>query len=160
MKGGGHRETWTVGMLTRLRELHAAGMTFGQIARALNAEFGTAVTRNACVGKGRRLQLPARKAPEMISAEERQRAVFAAKIARRRAKAERRIAPPPPTYVPLPDPPRPPPDALTIYDLRHGDCRWPVHGEKTEMLYCGRPKVRGSYCFRHARISTDRGRRE
>ena len=87
MKGGGHRETWTVGMLTRMRELHAAGMTFGQIARALNAEFGTAVTRNACVGKGRRLQLPARKAPEMISAEERQRAVFAAKIARRRAKA-------------------------------------------------------------------------
>ena len=24
------------------------------------------------------------------------------------------------------------------------------------MLYCGRPKVRGSYCFKHARISTDR----
>ena len=66
MKGGGHRETWTVGMLTRLRELHAAGMTFGQIANALNAEFGSAVTRNSCVGKGRRLKLPARKSPIMI----------------------------------------------------------------------------------------------
>ena len=69
MKGGGHRETWTVGMLARLRELHAAGLTFGQICQRLNAEFGTVVTRNACVGKGRRLGLPARKARRCDSAE-------------------------------------------------------------------------------------------
>ena len=47
-----------------------------------------------------------------------------------------------------------------MMDLEYGDCRWIVHGEKTEALYCGRPKVKGSYCFKHARIATDRGRRE
>ena len=155
MKGGGHRETWTLAMLVRLREHHAANLTFGQIANKLNAEFGTVITRNACIGKGRRLGLPQREKPAMLTAEQRQAQT---RIERRRRKAEKRIAPPP-TYVPLPDPPRPPPDALTIYDLQHNDCRWPVHGEKTEMLYCGRQRVRGSYCFKHARIATDRSGR-
>ena len=155
MKGGGHRETWTAPMLARLHEHHAAGLSFGQIADALNDEFGTTVTRNACVGKGRRLRLPPREKPAMLTSEQRQ---AQSRMQRRRIKAEKRILPPPPTYIPLPDPPRPPPDALTLIDLQHNDCRWIVHGEKTAALYCGRPKVRGSYCFKHARLAT--GRRE
>jgi hypothetical protein len=150
MKGGGHRETWTPAMMVRLHELHAEELSFGQIANRLNVEFGTSVTRNACVGKGRRAQLPPRKAPPMLTSDQRKQQT---RIERRRAKAEKRIPPPPPTYVPLPEPERPPPDALTIFDLQYGDCRWPVHGEKMDMLYCGRPKVRGSYCFKHARLS-------
>jgi hypothetical protein len=44
--------------------------------------------------------------------------------------------------------------AEELFELQDGDCRWPVHGEKMGMLYCGRPKVRGSYCFKHARLSS------
>jgi hypothetical protein len=51
---------WTAQIEDRLRQLHAEGLTFKQIAQQLNAEFDTSLTRNACVGRGYRLRLPSR----------------------------------------------------------------------------------------------------
>src|SRR5262245_20069452 len=40
-----------------LREYHARGLSYSQIARALNARFATAYTRNATLGRAKRMGL-------------------------------------------------------------------------------------------------------
>lgn len=50
---------WTQERIDMLTELHASGMTFGQIAKRM----GNGVTRNAVIGKAKRLGLPARVVP-------------------------------------------------------------------------------------------------
>ena len=40
-----------------LREYHAKGMSYSQIAKALNARFVTAYTRNATLGRAKRMGL-------------------------------------------------------------------------------------------------------
>ncbi|MDU0961342.1 MAG: GcrA family cell cycle regulator, partial [Bradyrhizobium sp.] len=40
-----------------LRDLHAKGLSYAEIARALNAQFGTTYTRNATLGRGKRMGL-------------------------------------------------------------------------------------------------------
>src|SRR5260364_222734 len=52
-----------------LRDLHAKGLSYAEIARALNAQFGTTYTRNATLGRGKRMGLApvvrqAARAPE------------------------------------------------------------------------------------------------
>lgn len=148
MTGGGHADTWTAPMVKRLTELHAENLPFSVIADRLNEEFmlDPPISRNACIGKGRRLNLTPREAQNIpMTVREQQR-----RLERRRAKAEKRIPPPPPSYEPLPPIERPPPDALTMLDLKYGDCRWP-HGEHPNLLYCGRPVLKRSYCFKHFR---------
>jgi GcrA cell cycle regulator len=40
-----------------LRELVARGMSYSEIADAINAKFGTCYTRNAAIGRGKRMGL-------------------------------------------------------------------------------------------------------
>ena len=40
-----------------LREYHAKGMSYSQIAKALNARFATAYTRSAALGRAKRMGL-------------------------------------------------------------------------------------------------------
>jgi hypothetical protein len=52
---------WDIpGINQRLRELHALGLYFSEIAEGLNAEYGTSLTRFACIGRAHRLELPDR----------------------------------------------------------------------------------------------------
>lgn len=51
---------WTDDILAEARRLHAAGETFEAIAAAVNRTFGTAFSRNAVIGKIRRIHLPPR----------------------------------------------------------------------------------------------------
>jgi hypothetical protein len=141
MTKGGHADTWTPFLIKRLKELHAEGLKFSVIKDRLNEEFDTDITRNACIGKARRLNLPNREAPPPPTPEQ-------ARIERRRAKAEKRIQPSPPVYAPPPEPEKPPFGALRIIDLERKDCRW-IYGEKLDALYCGKPVVFGSYCAEH-----------
>ena len=148
----GHVNTWSAAMMKRMRELHTDGMTFSQIANRLNVEFSAAVTRNACVGKGRRMQLPPRESPIPPTPAER-------RARRRRAKAEKRIQPPPPSYAPPPEPERPPLGALTLVDINWHECHWPF-GEHPHVLYCGKPVFKRSYCLEHFRVGYDKARKE
>lgn len=48
------QSTWEDAHSVALRELVEKGMSFKEIARALNERFGTAYTRNAAIGRARR----------------------------------------------------------------------------------------------------------
>ena len=55
---------WNIpGIDARLRELHRQGLFFSEIAEGLNAEYGTELTRYACIGRAYRLGLPSRPTP-------------------------------------------------------------------------------------------------
>src|SRR5260370_260848 len=47
-----------------LREYLAKGMSYSEIADAINSRFGTAYTRNATIGRGRRIGLAAPDRPK------------------------------------------------------------------------------------------------
>jgi GcrA cell cycle regulator len=46
-----------------LRDYVALGMSYAEIAREINAKFGTAYSRNAALGRGKRMGLVAPKRP-------------------------------------------------------------------------------------------------
>ena len=127
------RGPWlTPGIAERLIELHAAsaGLSMLDIARVLNREFGVGTTRNAVIGKTRRLNLPLREPGVMPWGKKRQ-----VKPRQPKARKRRPIAPKPP--VPQLDPP---PRALTLIELSDGVCHFPL-GEtfaRPPYLYCGK----------------------
>lgn len=54
--------------------------------------------------------------------------------------------------------PAPAPLNMTLLELNHNDCRWPVSGEGAKMLFCGHNVEDGkSYCPCHVRMSVGRG---
>ena len=138
------------GLTERLIELHALGgaqqLSMSQMAEKLNAEFKTSLTRNAIVGRCRRLSLPAREPP-----------------LKRSYNTSHRPGPKPMKIFVRVDAPIVPEialvpeirsEGLTIYQLGFGDCRWPVaDGARgiTE-FYCGEPALDGRpYCGAHCR---------
>jgi GcrA cell cycle regulator len=54
---------WTPEHCQALREYRARGLSYGEIARRLNAKFGTTYTRNAALGRGMRMGLPSPERP-------------------------------------------------------------------------------------------------
>src|SRR3977135_2190812 len=51
------QSVWEEAHSAALREYLDQGMSFSEIARALNQRFGTAYTRNAAIGRARRIGL-------------------------------------------------------------------------------------------------------
>ena len=47
--------------------------------------------------------------------------------------------------------------AVAVLDLQPHHCRWPLwaHNERPSIdsLFCGRPKIGGSYCRKHAKLT-------
>src|SRR5579864_8265549 len=76
--------SWAPQHSQALREFFARGMSYSQIAEALNARFGTDYTRSAVIGRGRRLGLaaPGRQA-------NRPKSVFRAQSRKKRPSAQR-----------------------------------------------------------------------
>src|ERR1700756_5594253 len=56
--------SWAPEHSTALREYLAAGLSFSRAADALNARFGTAYTRNAVLGRAKRMKLVVPARPE------------------------------------------------------------------------------------------------
>jgi GcrA cell cycle regulator len=127
---------WLIpGITQRLTELHAlsgeAELSMAAIADRLNFEFETDLTRNAIIGRSRRLGLPAR--PSSRRSEMRQPKVRMIEVPR----VDR--------Y-----------EGLTIYQLEAGVCRWPL-GEMMDrppFVYCGKDAEIGvPYCPDHYAVS-------
>lgn len=134
---------WTAEMILRFNKLHRQQhpkLSFAEIAAEMSAAFGIELTRNACIGKARRLGFPMR--------DNTQRTVIEKKAIRVRVDA--------------PIPPKPARRQingtfnLTIYETREGDCKWPL-GEVEDhppYLYCGHPTPIGCpYCKTHSRMA-------
>jgi hypothetical protein len=129
------------GLVQRLMELHAlAGvqqMSMAAIAGKLSREFNVTISKNAVIGKSRRLRLPPR--PQ------------GATILTRKPEPKRvrkvHIAP-----IAPPIAPRCEGAGLTIYQLRDGDCHWPLGAteDRPPFAYCGEPSDIGRpYCVTH-----------
>ena len=165
------QSTWEEAHSVALRELVEKGLSFKEIARALNERFGTAYTRNAAIGRARRLGL---STPERSGAG----GVFAAarrpdarKICERRARVLAKPAP----KLATPNLAAPrlstlaraavlqlrcvaiTPRHLSLIDLEPGDCRYPYGGdaEGEPITFCGHPRREGaSYCASHVHLTS------
>ena len=130
----------TPGLTQRLQQLLEApeNYPFSTIAPMLSKEFNIRLTKNACIGKSRRLKMPPREA--------------------RPPKIRQYV------YKPRPKPqPRPPEHAglITIYQLRdYVDCKWPI-GQWPDILYCGQPQEEGKpYCTKHCDMAYHPGKKQ
>lgn len=154
-------EVWPLDRLSRLVDGHEAGLSFLTIARRL----GGGVTRNACIGKGRRIGLPQRDRDEGY----RKHVAQQARLLGQRREAKKAAKAPP-------APPRPPKKVRPISDVRikaalalpglspvmisdlsPNQCRWPVGDPKAaDFAFCGRLKADGgSYCTEHHHAGVD-----
>jgi GcrA cell cycle regulator len=155
-----------------LREYLARGMSYSEIADAINSRFGTAYTRNATLGRGRRIGLaapdrpedqpkppPKAKAPRLKAP--RLKTPSLQKL-RKRCPAE--LSPSPPALerteavklrcVGIT------PRLLSLVELEPGDCRYPYGGDKDgeAIAFCGHPRLAGSsYCAPHFHLTRGTG---
>jgi GcrA cell cycle regulator len=123
---------WTPEHSEALREYLAKGMSYSQIAAAINAKFGTGYSRNAAIGRGKRMGFAAPERPD-----DRAKPVPKAPRPRRHKRRERQ-----PSESRRPTPilehaetvklrcveigPR----HLALLDLAPGDCRYPYGGDE------------------------------
>ncbi|BAM88363.1 conserved hypothetical protein [Bradyrhizobium oligotrophicum S58] len=142
-----------------LRELHAKGLSYAEIARALNAQFGTAYTRNATLGRGKRLGLAASAAPKAARFEPRPMSAVAGTGRRRRESGAGQAAMPPPPKPAAPVRLRSvgiSPRLLPLDRLEANDCRYPYGGDRDDdpITFCGHPRQPGScYCTPHFHLT-------
>lgn len=118
--------------------------SFVQITALMNAQLGTSYTRNAIIGKSKRMKLASNNPPgKHVPSDNKPK-----RITVKPAKP----APNSPEAVQLRcvevDP-----QNLTIYELTDETCHWP-YGEVPPLTYCGHPIFCGSYCGAHFYLST------
>ncbi|MET0724358.1 MAG: GcrA family cell cycle regulator [Tardiphaga sp.] len=140
---------WTRPMTERLEALVAADHSYENIAAMLSAEFNVALTKNSCVGKGRRRGVPLRSPARKIRCRKRS---VQQNVARRNAlqnarRQRKRKARPQSRKLPLLR-------NLSLYQLTPNSCRWPT-GHSPPFSFCGDQKVDGSsYCLKHTLIAS------
>ena len=158
--------SWAPGHTDALREYLAKGMSYSEIAGAINAKFGTAYSRNATIGRARRMGLagPARareppghwpklppkaKAPPRHKSHERRVPEFLLPM-----PIFRRVDTAPLRCVEIV------PRHLRLVDLEPGDCRYPYGGDEEgeAITFCGHPRREGSsYCAPHFHLTRGLG---
>ena len=151
---------WEEAHSAALRECLKKGMTFSEAARTLNERFGTAYSRNAAIGRARRMGLSSPERAKRIArprppkpagvrlSKRRERAVsgLSAKVdVRERAAAlQLRCVAVSPRH-------------LSLVELEAGDCRYPYGGdvEGESITFCGHPRRDGSsYCVSHFHLTS------
>jgi GcrA cell cycle regulator len=163
---GGSRmqsSNWTREHCEALRDHLARGMSYSKIADALNAQFKTAYTRNATIGRARRMGLAA---PERIRNPSKhcpkppRSSAPPDKVRKRRQPEFIRIAP-----ALKAEPARlrcveVDPRHLLLVDLEPGDCRYPYGGDADgePITFCGHVRREGSsYCTPHFHLTCGPG---
>lgn len=157
---------WTPLMGARLMQMIHDDVPYLEIARAMSAEFKVKLTKNACIGKGRRLHAPLRIAPRkrtclkrsvprkkpgllsLLSSaaknwrqEQRKRKLKAHPLRHRRQRRQQQ---------PLRN--------LSLLQLRPRSCRFPT-GHSPPYSYCGAHAQDGSsYCPEHHAMTHYRSR--
>ena len=153
-----------------LREYHAKAMSCLQIARAINANFKTRYSRNAVLGRSKRMGLGGGNGPadssepcpvEGSSSKPQGLTPYLGKPGERHAPGFILLAPKFETVKPVKlrcaaIVPR----RLALIDLETGDCRYPYGGDEDgeAITYCGHPsRKNSSYCGAHFRLTRGRG---
>jgi GcrA cell cycle regulator len=144
-----------------LREYLARGMSFSAIAKALNARFNTSYSRNAALGRAKRMGLSKPSPPTNLPTRwPRRRRGKAAGL----QKPRERHAPEFITRIPRFKQTQAPklrcvelvPRHLSLLDLEASDCRYPYGGEADgeAITFCGHPRREdSSYCTPHFHLT-------
>lgn len=145
-----------------LREHLALGMTYSAIARAINAKFNTAYSRNAAIGRAKRMGLAGNQRPgDWTRPVPRDQRPSLHRLREHYAAASR-------WFVPVFESVEMPklrcvdlePRHLSLLELEPGDCRYP-HGADEEgeaITFCGHPRREGSsYCAAHFHLTRGPG---
>jgi len=166
---------WPLEHSKALCDLHAKGMSYGEIAKEINARFGTNYTRNATLGRGKRIglvspkgvkpQRPLRSRKPKPKPKPKLKIKLEIKVRTpsgpNRPEGEREVS------IPQPEVKRAPPvlrcvgispRLITFDDLEPGDCRYPYGGDKDgePIRFCGHPRRPGaSYCTPHFDLTRD-----
>lgn len=148
-----------------LRDHLARGMSFSEIAKAINVRFGTNYTRNAVIGRSQRMGLGGAGRQE-----QRPEQRFKATLPRKPRSGKR-----PDPKAPASEPPSPPPvraeavrlrcvgispRLVSLIELGPGDCRYPYGGDRDgePIVFCGHPQRDGSsYCTAHFHLTRGLG---
>jgi GcrA cell cycle regulator len=155
---------WTPEHSAALREYHAKGMSYSEIADAINAKFKTSYSRCAAIGRAKRLGLagpdrPGGRPKSLARAKARRRR----KLRKRQASASLRLVPMPVFAAAAPVKLRCVeivPRHLALVDLLSGDCRYPYGGDEEgeAITFCGHPKrENSSYCTAHFHLTRGPG---
>jgi GcrA cell cycle regulator len=158
---------WAPEHCQALQDYLARGMSFAEIAREINARFGTAYTRNAAIGRSKRMKLAAPKRPAKPPKAKPQKSSRSAPKSREQRAAE----PVRPTAAPRPEQPQRvepvklrcvgiSPRLVSLIDLEPLDCRYPYGGDKDNepIAFCGHPRLPGSsYCAPHFHLTRGPG---
>lgn len=145
---------WAPAHSDALRECLAKGMSYSEIAEAINAKFKTAYSRNATIGRARRMGLggpdrpgdwpklpPKAQQPSLRKLRERFDAEF-----RRRIRIVEGVEPVQLRCVDID------PRHLSLLELTSCDCRYPYGGDEEgeAITFCGHSRREGSsYCAAH-----------
>lgn len=150
------KSIWSDAVIARLKSLHSDDMAFSKIAEILNREFKIKLSRNAAIGKARRLGLVTRKPqPNSVVTPRRPRVRRAMAYSAPR-KSTLDLADEMLARDPVQDlPPDESTFAVTFDQLRDPHCRWPLGDPSTATFqYCGAEKMKeGPYCARHHRLA-------
>ena len=159
------QSTWEEAHSVALRQYLDKGLSFAEIARALNRQFGTAYTRNAAIGRARRLGLSVPVRPPSDSVMGSPKRPDARRICQSRARKVGHVPPKSSTFkhstveraealqlrcVAIT------PRHLLLVDLEANDCRYPYGGdvEGEPITFCGHPRHEGSsYCLSHFHLT-------
>jgi GcrA cell cycle regulator len=154
---------WPSSHCEALKEFVTRGMSYRDAADALNARFGTAYSRDAALGRARRMGLGEPKRPDTPP-------ILARELLQQPRERPRSAN----DFRPLEFFRRRPvfepvervrlrcvevaPRHLTLIELGRGDCRFPYGGDSDgeAITFCGRPRRKGSsYCTPHFHLARE-----
>ncbi len=160
------QSSWAAEHSVALREYLAKGMSYSEIAEAINARFDTAYSRNSAIGRARRMGLAVPERPGDILKH------WPARPPTPKPKPKApRLPPPRERHVPEFLRPMPAferekmpklrcvdiePRHLSLVDLEAGDCHYPYGGDEEgeAITFCGHPRREGSsYCAPHFHLT-------
>lgn len=164
--------SWAPEHSEALREQIVRGRSYGEAVDAINTKFGTAYTRAAALGRGKRMGLitPARpdnpamlvpRGPQVGRRRKSKRLKRSKEAAAAVVKRDAVEAHPPAPAAEHPEPTKLRcvgirPRLLSLVELEPGDCRYPYGGDKEgeAIHFCGHPCFRGSsYCAPHFHLT-------
>jgi GcrA cell cycle regulator len=157
---------WAAEHCDALREYLAKGMSYSEAAGAINTKFGTAYSRNAALGRARRMGLcsPDRPGKSLEHLPKRPPPAKPPRVHPPRERHRPAVMRPTPAFDRVEQPelrcveivPR----QLSLVELEPGDCRYPYGGDREgeAITFCGHPRRQGSsYCAPHFHLTLGPG---
>ena len=159
---------WAPEHCRALQDYLALGMSFAEIAREINARFGTAYSRNAAISRSKRMRLTAPKRPARPPRMQARVKVERAPKSRESTRQEPPRPAPTPAGASPAEPPEPvklrcvgiSPRLVALIELQPSDCRYPYGGDRDNepIAFCGHRRLPGSsYCAPHFHLTRGPG---